>query len=171
MEPRDVPPLGAPPALTRRQVLRSGLAGTVGLLAAQALVGGGIMLWPARAEGFGTRLLAPVTADQLAVGGPPVRVRAGKFYLVRVPAGVMALYWKCAHLGCTVPWNQDEGVFHCPCHNSRYALTGELVGGPAPRPLDIMAVELEGRNIWVDTGRITERERYHPSQATPVPPL
>ena len=31
-------------------------------------------------------------------------VREGKFYVTRVPEGFFALYWKCPHLGCTVPW-------------------------------------------------------------------
>ncbi len=41
----------------------------------------------------------------------------------------------CTHLGC-VPNRTEDGWF-CPCHGSRYDLSGRVVKGPAPRNLDI----------------------------------
>ena len=40
----------------------------------------------------------------------------------------------CTHLGCTVG-AQAGGGFFCPCHGSRFGPNGDVVGGPAPRPL------------------------------------
>jgi cytochrome b6-f complex iron-sulfur subunit len=91
-----------------------------------------------------------------------------------VPEGLLALYWKCVHLGCTVPWKPDEefqgnaGVFHCPCHGSIYLRTGQNVAGPAPRPLDLMEIELTGDKVVVNTGKITQRVQYVPEQTTKV---
>ena len=53
------------------------------------------------------------------------------------PEGVLVMSWRCPHLGCTVPWVASEGKFDCPCHGSIYDTKGEVLAGPAPRPLDL----------------------------------
>jgi cytochrome b6-f complex iron-sulfur subunit len=94
---------------------------------------------------------------------------AGKFFLVHSDAGLLALYNKCPHLGCSVPWvgpPENANAFQCPCHGSMYNYVGERTGGPAPRPMDYMAVSIdEGGNVLVDTGNISTRSAYDPGQA------
>ena len=54
-------------------------------------------------------------------------------------AGLVALYQRCVHLGCRVPWCQTSQWFECPCHGSKYNRVGEKKAGPAPRGLDRFA--------------------------------
>jgi cytochrome b6-f complex iron-sulfur subunit len=43
-------------------------------------------------------------------------------------------------------------LFECPCHGSKYRLSGEYYGGPAPRGLDRFPITLDGDKVVVDTG-------------------
>ena len=68
----------------------------------------------------------------------------GRFYLIRMDdGGLLALYHKCTHLGCVVPWDQAAGQFVCPCHASAFEPDGEVINPPAPRPLDRFPITIE----------------------------
>ena len=129
-------------------------------------------------KGFGR----PVTVPAIQVpkpGAEPVRITEGKFWLVNLDGaegdvlgqggtgGLVALYWKCPHLGCTVPWRGDfdgaavsfpgiTGWFRCPCHGSTYSRAGVRVFGPAPRPMDTFLVTPNSDgSVTVNTRAVT----------------
>ncbi len=68
--------------------------------------------------------------------------------------GLAAMYRKCPHLGCSVPWCPPAKWFECPCHGSKYSINGEYRDGPAPRGLDRFRVEIVGGQVVVDTSSV-----------------
>ncbi len=66
----------------------------------------------------------------------------------------VALYQKCVHLGCKVPFRDDCHSFKCPCHGSHYNVDGEYLDGPAPRSLDRFDITFQGADLIVNTGKI-----------------
>ena len=75
-------------------------------------------------------------------------------WIVREQEGFYAILAKCTHLGCQPIWYEDQQVFKCPCHGSRFYKTGINFAGPAPRPLDRLQITLssDGR-LLVDKGK------------------
>jgi len=56
---------------------------------------------------------------------------------------------QCTHLGCAYRWDDTKNEFLCPCHNSLFALTGKVLSGPAPRPLDRYETKVEGTKLFL----------------------
>jgi cytochrome b6-f complex iron-sulfur subunit len=164
--------------VTRRQFLNRGVATLFGV--GLAGFGGSMLafLWPNVSGGFGSKIRAGAVNDvlgQIADTKEPFYVPEGRFYVVPYPKddvskakavytggvltgmeqGLTALYQKCVHLGCRVPWCKSSQWFECPCHGSKYNRVGEKTGGPAPRGLDRFPVAVEGGQIVVDTGLLS----------------
>lgn len=151
--------------LSRRDFLKLAWGAATALLLGESGVALLSFLRPTIAEdGFGGRVHAG-RADEFAVGSVS-HVSAGRFYVSRLPEGFLAMWHRCTHLGCTVPWVEAEGQFHCPCHSSLFNTRGEVTGGPAPRPLDLFPIEIVGGEVWADTGRVIQRDRFDESQVT-----
>jgi cytochrome b6-f complex iron-sulfur subunit len=141
--------------------------GAIAVLLGQWSLGFVGFFTPKRLGAFGGTVTAGQATDW-KVGDVKV-IREGKFYVTRVPEGFFALYWKCPHLGCTVPWAPNDpampgppdggdqgfasqGRFKCPCHGSIYNRYGQIIQGPAPRPMDAFPVIIDGGKIRVQTG-------------------
>jgi nitrite reductase/ring-hydroxylating ferredoxin subunit len=78
-------------------------------------------------------------------------LRGEELFVWRDETGLGAFSARCTHLGCIIR-RTAEG-FLCPCHGARYDARGQVLSGPARRPLPWYRVWLEadGR-IWVDVG-------------------
>lgn len=79
----------------------------------------------------------PASADALRPGEAAiVKIDGENKAVFRDEAGQLhCLSAACSHLGCLVGWNEIDRTWDCPCHGSRFTLDGEVIHGPATRPL------------------------------------
>jgi Rieske Fe-S protein len=53
----------------------------------------------------------------------------------------------CTHLNCTVQYKKSSHQIWCACHNGFYNLTGQVVSGPPPRPLEEYSVHIRDDEV------------------------
>ena len=166
--------------VTRRQFLNRSIVGfmTLSITGFGAAVLG--FLWPPFVTGFGAVINAGTVEGlktQVRDENGFLKLPEGRMWGTEYPegalakaretyspavlqgmeAGLVALYWKCPHLGCTVPECVSSQWFECPCHGSKYNQVGEKRGGPAPRGMDQFATSVNDRGEFlVDTGKIIQ---------------
>lgn len=187
---RSAPPTVKPPivttlppervGVTRRRFLNRTLTVAFGTFIAQLTMDALAFLWPNLSGGFGTDVNAGNAQDLLDQtinpdgSVTPVFIPEARTYVVPAPGatplqyvgkdvvagGVFAVYQRCTHLGCRVPWCQTSEGFECPCHGSKFNSMGEYYTGPAPRSLDRFVVSIDGNgDLVIKTGQIIQTPR------------
>jgi cytochrome b6-f complex iron-sulfur subunit len=175
--------------VSRRQFFNRAITATFGSFLALQGVYYLAFFWPKLTGGFGSDVDAGSVEDITALtvnpdgSIAPVFVPEARAYVVPAPdnlseqfdgrdvatAGLMALFQRCVHLGCRVPWCATSIGFECPCHGSKYNSVGEYFAGPAPRNLDRFVVEVrDGDRFIIRTGTIIETPRA-PRQSVAYP--
>lgn len=165
--------------VSRRQFFNRAITATFGSFLGLFGLYGLAFFWPRLTGGFGSDVDAGSVED-LAEGtvNPdgtigPVFVPEARAYVVPAPdslstqfegrdvvaGGFMALFQRCVHLGCRVPWCASSIGFECPCHGSKYNSVGEYNAGPAPRNLDRFVVQMRDDRFVIRTGTIIETPR------------
>jgi cytochrome b6-f complex iron-sulfur subunit len=166
--------------VSRRQFFNRALSATFGSFLAVLGIELLAFMWPRLKGGFGASIDAGAVIDLLAAtrtpdgGMIPAFIPEARAYVVPVDegnlsaqfegksvaaGGLMALYQRCVHLGCRVPWCATSQGFECPCHGSKYDGIGEYFGGPAPRNLDRFVVEIIDAQFIIHTGDILQTPR------------
>jgi cytochrome b6-f complex iron-sulfur subunit len=150
--------------INRRSFLKIAGGTLGGLVALEMGVITFAYMQPRLGEGdFGAEIVVGAVDDYPP--GSVTHIQNGRFYLARLEdGGFLALYQRCTHLGCSVPWDQAKGEFICPCHNSQFSMNGDVQNPPAPRPLDIFPIRIEDGMIKVDTSKPVNREKFNQDQ-------
>jgi len=95
------------------------------------------------AKSLVTGKLEPVTLTPLALEpgqGAVVEVNGKRCGAFRDEQGdYHVVDTTCTHMGCELEWNDGERSWDCPCHGSRFAPDGQVIEGPALRPLKTVA--------------------------------
>lgn len=166
--------------VSRRQFFNRALSATFGSFVAILGIELLAFMWPRLKGGFGASIDAGAVSDLIAAtrtpdgGVIPAFIPEARAYVVPVDdsnlsdqfegksvaaGGLMALYQRCVHLGCRVPWCATAQGFECPCHGSKYDYIGEYFGGPAPRNLDRFVVEVIDTQFIIHTGDVLQTPR------------
>ena len=161
----------APTPPTRRGFLKHAWAILLGTVAGLVPLASGlvVLLDPLRRKSQAGEFVSVASMNALPEDGAPrkfaviaSRVDAwnrspqtpiGAVYLRRTADNkVQALNVVCPHAGCFVDYNVAVKAYRCPCHDSTFALSGQVSSpsSPAPRGLDELEVEIRnGSEIWV----------------------
>lgn len=112
-------------------------------------------LWPPKqATGAGGGRVAVAATADLAVGkGAVFSVNNKPVLVVHTEDGYHAVSATCTHLGCIVFWSEQKKVIACPCHAAFFTTNGDVISGPAPAPLPVYRVQVEGDQIYVEGGQ------------------
>lgn len=119
--------------------------------------------------GLGGLLVLPVfageaeAAEWIAVGKPTdfkprvpkkITLKSGAvIYVVReAAAAYTAVSAVCTHQGCQVNWDQGEQKYLCPCHGAVFSHSGQVLKGPAKRPLPNFPVAVKNGEVLVNAG-------------------
>ena len=160
----SVPPASSsgPPGTRRRffEWVIKASAGFIGVSLAVPLVG--YLISPA----FKRRALAWVdvgASDELATGVPTqleyvatlqdgyheTKTQKAVWAVKQANGDVTVFSPMCTHLGCGYHWDGGSQQFKCPCHGSVFDVSGRVVGGPAPRPLDALPSKVDKGRLLV----------------------
>lgn len=105
---------------------------------------------PRQAEALAKRVAAAKVGEIAPNSAKLFRFGSSPAILINTTDGQLRAFSAvCTHLTCTVSYEADTGTLYCPCHNGRFDLSGNVISGPPPRPLDAYEVEVTGGDIYV----------------------
>jgi Rieske Fe-S protein len=105
---------------------------------------------PANAEPATDSVIAGKISEFKNNSGALVKFGTKPAILVRTSDGNFKAFTAvCTHLECTVQYKPETSQIWCACHNGLYDLSGNVVSGPPPRPLERLVVNQRGEDVVV----------------------
>lgn len=87
--------------------------------------------------------MTPNSVRQFAWGSKPGLLKKNK------DGSLTAFVAVCTHLDCTVTYLPEQSKFFCACHDGWYDENGVNIGGPPPRPLRKLIIEISGEDLII----------------------
>ena len=159
--------MGEPKKLSRQNFMQAaiwGIGGLIGIgfglpavayIVGPSLKGGQTQTWmrlgPTSKVELGTPTLFTLTL-QTQTGWIANTEEKSVYILTTDGRTYIAMSNICTHLGCRIRWITEQNEFFCPCHNGVFDSSGNVTGGPPPRPLDRYDVKVENDQLFVLVG-------------------
>lgn len=86
---------------------------------------------------------------ELNTTGGWVLIVLAQMLVVNTGNGFSALTSVCTHSNCDRNWAFTNNQFECTCHSSRFTTSGEVVNGPANKPLKSFSNSLSGTTLTI----------------------
>ncbi len=159
----------------RRDFMQKAACVVLGGVATAAPIAAGlnVVVSPLFEKTSGGLLVRITTLDSLPPDGPPQLFKVvterkdawtrhpltevGSVFIQRTGEGTAPEDFRvfnasCPHLGCAVEYLGESDNFSCPCHDSTFGLTGEVLNpnSPSPRGLDSLEIEVRENEVWVN---------------------
>ncbi len=112
---------------------------------------GSFMKPPRSRRSLTERILKVGSLDSLPVGAAQL-VRHGRepIWVVRIDEeNLVGLAGVCTHMHCVLGWQEHDRSLVCPCHDGAFDLNGNVLKGPAPRPLKRFDVETRLGDVYL----------------------
>jgi nitrite reductase/ring-hydroxylating ferredoxin subunit len=84
--------------------------------------------------------------------------KTNEVILVRHDGMVYAFALSCPHQNTALHWLDDEKLFQCPKHKSRYQPDGTFISGRATRNMDRLPIRSDGKEVFVNVDRVFESD-------------
>jgi len=125
-----------------------------GFFGIMAGVAAALVAWPRAAlsagKGWVAVPLAKAPKLQTVGGSMVTRIRGKELLLVRDgQESAHAFEAKCPHEQCDLNYAPDKRKIECPCHAALFDLSGKVLEGPPPRPLETYQAIVDGERILV----------------------
>jgi len=140
---RKAAPSDAPAALPRRGFFAAASGAVLAALGFPRATSAAGKSWVAVPLGKAPKLRS--------VGGSLMtRIRGKELLIVRDGEGSAHTFeGKCPHEQCDVVYAADQQKLACPCHDASFDLSGKVLAGPVPRPLETYQTIVDGDRLLI----------------------
>jgi Rieske Fe-S protein len=104
----------------------------------------------------GKRLVEVARTDNVRAGSAYRTTRGDEPLILTNDAGTIRTFAAiCTHEGCPLGWNAQQRLIRCPCHGSAFDVHGQVVEGPAQKPLKEIETVVERGRVLIAIPRDT----------------